>query len=95
MLVVRGVNVYPSAIENILRACDGVGEYRVEVRTHRALPELTIQVEPSLDNEDSATLAQRVEAALSIALGLRLSVSTVPCGKLPRFEMKAHRWVRL
>ena len=37
MVVVRGVNLYPSAIEDILRACDGVAEYRVEIRSGRAL----------------------------------------------------------
>ena len=45
MLVVRGVNVYPSAVENILRGFDAVREYRVEIQNHRTLPELSIQVE--------------------------------------------------
>jgi len=43
MVVVRGVNLYPSAIEEILRSCDGVAEYRVEIRTDRALSEMSIQ----------------------------------------------------
>lgn len=94
MVVVRGVNLYPSAIEDLLRACGGVAEYRVEIRTSRALPELAIQVEPS-ERQDGAGLAKRLEAALSNAFGLRIPVSSVPRGKLPRFEMKAHRWVRL
>jgi phenylacetate-CoA ligase len=94
MVVVRGVNVYPSAIEDILRAC-GVSEYRVEVRTHRALPELSILVEPPMPGEEGAGLAHRLEAALSGALALRIPVSSVPGGTLPRFEMKAQRWVRL
>lgn len=95
MVVVRGVNVYPSAVEDILHACGGVAEYRVEVRTVRALQELSIQVEPSQDDQDSAGLARRIESALSSAFGLRISVSKVPAGTLPRFEMKAKRWVRL
>ncbi len=94
MVVVRGVNVYPSAIEDILRA-RGVSEYRVEVRAHRTLPELSILVEPPLPDEDGAGLAHRLEAALSGALALRIPVSSVPGGTLPRFEMKAQRWVRL
>jgi phenylacetate-CoA ligase len=95
MLVVRGVNVYPSAIENIVRSCQGVAEYRVEVRTNHALPELSVQVEPSPEQADATDLAQRLEAALHTALGLRIPVSTAPCGELPRFEMKAQRWVRV
>ncbi len=47
MVVVRGVNVYPSAIDNILRACGGVAEYRVEVHEGHPLVELRIQVEPA------------------------------------------------
>ncbi len=92
MVVVRGVNLYPSAIEEILRACDGVAEYRVEIRTERALSELSIQVEPS---HDDYGLAHRLESALRDTLALRIPVSLVPRGSLPRFEMKAQRWVRL
>jgi phenylacetate-CoA ligase len=95
MVVVRGVNVYPSAVEDILRTCDGVAEYRVEIRTDHAMPELSIQVEPAPDHQDAATLAHRIEAALRNAFALRISVSSVPYGKLPRFETKAQRWVRL
>jgi phenylacetate-CoA ligase len=94
MLVVRGVNVYPSAIEQIVRSCGGVAEYRVEINTSRALPELSIQVEPSPDCPDGATLAERLETSMRTAFHLRVSVATVPSGQLPRFEMKAQRWVR-
>ena len=95
MVIVRGVNVYPSAIENILRAAGGVGEYRVEVRSTRALADLRIEVEPAPDCRDDAGLASRLEAALHDTLGLRVAVLAVPRGKLPRFDMKARRWVRL
>jgi phenylacetate-CoA ligase len=94
MVVVRGVNVYPGAVEDILRSC-GVAEYRVEVRTYHSLPELSIQVEPPLGHEDGTGLVHRLEAALNSAFALRIPVSCVPCGQLPRFEMKAQRWVRL
>jgi len=89
MVVVRGVNVYPSAVENILRAAGGVAEYRVEIHTLHALPELRIQVEASAEH------AQRIQTALNNAFALRIPVSSVPAGTLPRFEMKAKRWVRL
>ena len=95
MVVVRGVNIYPGAVEDVLRAIDGVAEYRVEIHTDRSLAELRIQVEPSLDCADPAALAVRLQAALHAALGLRIPVSSVPPGDLPRFEMKARRWVRL
>jgi phenylacetate-CoA ligase len=93
MVVVRGVNLYPSAIEEIVRSCEGVAEYRVEIRTERALSELGIQVESS--GGDDAGLVHRLELALRNALGLRVPVVSVAKGSLPRFEMKAQRWVRV
>src|SRR2546425_1139384 len=47
MLVVRGVNVCPSAVEEVLRACDGIAEYRVEIHAGHPLPELRVLVEPA------------------------------------------------
>jgi len=93
MLVVRGVNVYPSAVDNILRAFDAVSEYRVEVQNHRTLPELSILVEPAAEHADDSLLTHRLEAALANAFALRIPVSLVSSGSLPRFEMKARRWV--
>jgi phenylacetate-CoA ligase len=94
MLVVRGVNVYPSAVEQIVRSCGDVAEYRVEIHTDRALPELKIQVEPAPDSNEVG-LADRLETSIRTAFNLRVSVSIVPAGNLPRFEMKAKRWVRV
>jgi len=95
MLVVRGVNVYPGAVENVLRSNGGVAEYRVEIGHHGALSELMIQVEPEPAHANDAGLAHHLEAALRDALALRIAVKIVPCGSLPRFELKAKRWVRL
>ena len=95
MVVVRGVNVYPSAVEDIVRACDGVAEYRVEIRVDRGLTEMSIQVEPSLEHADATGLVHRLEAELRNAFALRIPVMKVPSGTLPRFEMKARRWVRV
>jgi Coenzyme F390 synthetase len=94
MVVVRGVNIYPSAVEDVLRAVGGVAEYRVEIHSSGSLSEMSVQVEPSPDCPDGAELTARLQAALHTALGLRIPVSSVPSGELPRFEMKARRWVR-
>lgn len=93
MLVVRGVNVYPGAVDNILRAFHAVREYRVEIQNHRSLPELSVQVEPAPEHAGDSNLPHRLEAALTNAFALRIPVSLVPSGTLPRFEMKARRWV--
>lgn len=85
MVVVRGVNLYPSAVEEVVRSC-GVTEFRVETYTERALREMSVVVE-------GAGLEHRVAHALQSAFGLRVSVSCVEAGTLPRFEGKAKRWV--
>jgi phenylacetate-CoA ligase len=91
MVVVRGVNLYPSAVEQVLRSSGGVAEYRVEVYSERSLTEVSIQIEPCA-GEDPASLTHRVTSALHYAFGLRIAVSSVPAGTLPRFEAKSKRW---
>ena len=72
----------------------GAAEYRVEIRTVRALPELRVQVEP-LETADGTALARELEAAFNNAFSLRIPVEEVERGALPRFEMKARRFVRV
>ncbi|MEX2214472.1 MAG: AMP-binding protein [Phycisphaeraceae bacterium] len=95
MVVVRSVNVYPSAVEEVMRTHAQVAEYRVEVMTNRAMTELRIQVEPRQGCGDTAALAAKLEEDLKASLSIRVPVSVVAPGTLPRFEMKAKRWVRL
>ena len=92
MVVVRGVNVYPAAVEEVLRAVGGVAEYRVRVSQKLGLTELSLEVEP-VPGADNG-LAHYIEASLRDALSLRIGVTLVAPGALPRFEMKARRWVR-
>jgi len=92
MVVVRGVNVYPSAVEDIIQQCGGIAEYRVRVLTQAALTELQIEVEPEPACPDPTGLVDRLERAFQDLLSLRVSAKIVP--PLPRFEMKAVRWIR-
>ncbi len=100
MVVVRSVNVFPSAVEEVMRGFEEVAEYRVEVRTVRAMTELYMQVElkddavgPGLPGQTDQ--AQQIETAIKAALSFRVPVEIVDAGTLPRFEMKAKRWVRV
>jgi phenylacetate-CoA ligase len=88
MVLIRGVNVYPSAVDQIVRECGGVEEYRVFVRTVRGLAELEMQIEAGGDSEIPVRLARLLQERLS----LRIPIECVPSGSLPRFEMKAKRW---
>jgi len=95
MVVIRGVNLYPGSLEGALRGFDGVAEYRAEVHSGGSLAEIRLEVEPAPECADEAALGRDVEAALRTALNLRIPVSVVRPGTLPRFEMKAQRWVRV
>jgi len=90
MVTVRGVNVFPSAIEAIVRRFTEVEEYRVELVTVREMDELRCTVE----TRGGAELAERVASAIHRDLGIRCAVAPVAPGTLPRFDMKAKRFVR-
>ena len=94
MVVVRGVKVYPSAVEEIIRATGGVAEYQVHVSQAQALTELSLTIEPAPECADVNALVHQVERAFDSALILRVPVKAVAPGALPRFEMKAKRWVK-
>jgi phenylacetate-CoA ligase len=82
------VNIYPSAIDAVVRSIAGLVEYRVEVSRRGELAEVSLQVEC-----DEIALALEIERALMSAFSLRIPVTRVTLGTLPRFEMKARRWV--
>ena len=90
MLVVRGVNVFPRALENMIWEDEAVREFEVEVRSDRAMLDLTVRVEA--EASDRAGLAERVRERIRDRLGLRLAVEVVDAGSLPRHELKARRF---
>ena len=94
MLIVRGVNIYPTAVEEILRGFSEIAEYRVYFRQTQSLSELRMEIEPAPDCKDTTGLVARVGKAFETTFALRVPVSVVAAGALPRFEMKAQRWVK-
>lgn len=94
MVIVRGVNVYPTAVEEILRRFAAVTEYRVHVLQVAAMAELRIEIEPADGCAEATKLRGQVQQALEAAFNLRVPVELVAPGSLPRFEMKAKRWLR-
>jgi phenylacetate-CoA ligase len=93
MIVLRGNNVHPSALQTILHRFTEVVEYRVEVDRGGTLPVLRIDVEAHGD-QDGAALALRVAQAVRDELLFRAEVRAVAPGSLPRFEHKAQRFVK-
>jgi len=92
MVVVRGVNVFPSAIEGVLREFPEISEFRIEVLSKRSMVELNVLLDPRPGS--SADLAMRVAQRLHERLLLRVPCELVLPGSLPRFELKARRLVR-
>jgi phenylacetate-CoA ligase len=92
MLIIRGVNVFPSAIEGIVRRFPVIEEFQIEVFRQGELEEARVLVEAQ--HADGHAVCALVQEALRAALGLRLDVVPAAPRTLPRFELKARRVVR-
>ncbi|HEY8817087.1 MAG TPA: phenylacetate--CoA ligase family protein [Candidatus Dormibacteraeota bacterium] len=90
MFTVRGVNLYPSQIEDIVRGHPQIAEFVIEHRRVREMDEVTLLVEV-----EGGDPTQRLEADLRRALGVRLGCQIVPAGTLPRWELKSKRIIRV
>jgi phenylacetate-CoA ligase len=88
MLIVRGVNIFPSSLESIVRSFPRVQEFRVIVDDINAMDRLLIIVEVAGDNPEDIVKAIEREAAHRF--GLRIGVE-LSAQQLTRFEMKASR----
>jgi len=91
MTTVRGVNIYPGAIDNFVRKHHGILEYRATVNKREQMDELNIEIEVAEVAEAGAVRDALMENMKS-TLGLRPNVELVEAGTLPRFELKAKRF---
>lgn len=94
MVTIRGVNVYPTAIENVIRQFGSVDEFQVTVTTRHEMHQLEVEIEVVSGN-DSEHVRTHVEQAIYHALSLRPTVKVAKPGTLAHFEMKARRFRRL
>lgn len=84
MVVIRGINIFPSSIESIIREFDEILEFRIVYYTIDNMDQIKVQIEtrePSLKETLATLLRQRI--------GLRIQVEVVE--RLPRFELKGRR----
>ena len=87
MVVIRGMNVFPSAIEEILRRSRGVGEFSITFYNDpHAMDEVKVEVELAQARE-----AREIQARLRQTLGLRVRIVPVKPGILPTYTGKARR----
>lgn len=87
MMVIRGVNIFPSSIEQILRSFPETVEFRLTARKRGEMDELIVEVEDRLQQPE------RIAKELELRLGLKVEVRLVPIASLPRFEAKGARFV--
>ncbi|MCA9133070.1 MAG: AMP-binding protein [Planctomycetales bacterium] len=87
MVTIRGVNIFPSSLDAIIRELPHIGEYRVLVTRSGQLDQLHIEIEGS---EPSQLTLEKV---LATRLGLRIPVQIVADHSLPRSELKSRRWL--
>ncbi len=87
MMIVRGVNVFPASVEQILHSFPEVVEYRMTARRRNEMDELVIEV------EDHLMQPQRIAEELLLRLGLKTEVRCVSAMSLPRFEGKGERFI--
>jgi phenylacetate-CoA ligase len=92
MVAVRGVNVFPGAIEAVIRRFPEIAEFRSTVLHGGAMRTLSIDIELMGTGIDGVQVAVRVAQEIREALGLTVPVRVVEAGALPRFEMKARRF---
>ena len=91
MLVVRGENIYPSAIEDVLHTFDELGtEFEIVITRPQALDELTVVAELAApcDEDD---LRARIVARMKRQIGIRPAIEFAPAGSLRRTDLKSRR----
>jgi phenylacetate-CoA ligase len=79
----------------VVRRFSEVVEYQVQLTSPGGLVEMAIEIEPEPSCAEPAILARRIQDDLQLAFSLRIPVTFVPPGTLPRYELKARRWIKL
>jgi phenylacetate-CoA ligase len=88
MVVIRGINIYPSSIESIIREYSEVKEFRIVYYTENEMDQIKVEIESNSDE-----IVPSLATKLRERIGLRIQVEKVPDNHLPRFTMKAKRVV--
>ncbi len=90
MIIVRGINIFPSALENIIREFEEIVEFEVAIQEKLQMADLLIKVEISAHDPQQivTALAGRVHQRLN----LKPNVKLVDPMSLPRYELKSRRF---
>lgn len=96
MLIIRGINVFPSQIEHVLLECGMQPNYHITVDRVNNLDVMSVEVEVAPDMfsdtvKGMESLKKRLEAALQNVLNVHAEIKLAEYGSIPRFEGKAKR----
>lgn len=92
MVTVRGVNVYPSAVENLIGEVAGLSNhYELHISRVEGMDRTLVKVEAADPGSSTDELAARLARHLHANLGVRLEAEVVDTGALPRYELKSKR----
>jgi phenylacetate-CoA ligase len=94
MMFIRGNNIYPSAIEAVVRRFPEVAEFRMQQVTEGSMNSLKLDIEPAPEIEDASALAADLTDAVKRQFNFLPQIEIVAHGSLPRFELKARRLVK-
>lgn len=89
MVVIRGINIYPSSIEAIVREYNDVIEFQINYYTKSDMDQIKVLLE--IDSQKSEAIQKEIELKLRERIGLRIETEIVEPNFLPRFSMKAKR----
>ena len=96
MLIVGGVNVFPSQVEHVLMNIPSLGDQYQIIVSHHELDRLAVKVETAADRLNDPALLKEIQADLLAVLGISADVELVELGTLPRSEVgKARRVIDL
>ena len=93
MFTVRGVNLYPSQVEDLVRRQPSIAEFAIEVRRERGMEEVSVLCESA--SADGNAAIRQLSNDLRLALGARIECRLVATGTLPRSDLKSRRLIRV
>ncbi|MEW6470730.1 MAG: AMP-binding protein [Actinomycetota bacterium] len=92
MVTVRGVNVYPTAVENLLGEVSGLtNHYELHITQTSGMDRMLVRVEAADSSADRQELAQSLAGHLRTHLGVGLETEVLTPGELPRYQLKSKR----
>ncbi len=94
MLIVRGVNIYPGAIDDLVRGVRSVAEYEVIISRAAGMDELLLKIE-TVSGHNFEETSRQIEQAFRARFNIRVNMEKAASGSLPRYEFKARRYRRI